>query len=51
MATFTALYDTANMLGLRYLGAAIGAHGSYNNRITMYVESILAAVACHESSG
>jgi hypothetical protein len=51
MATFTALYDTASMLGLRYLGAALGTPESYKNRITMHAESILAAVAYHESSG
>ncbi|KAI9841166.1 MAG: hypothetical protein M1837_000954 [Sclerophora amabilis] len=51
-ATFTALYDAANIIVLRNLTAASSpTTGIHSRRITAHAASVLASIAYHEAAG
>ena len=50
-ATFTAMYDSANIQALRYISATSSAPEKYHQRMTAHAASILASVAYHEAQG
>ena len=50
-ATFTAMYDAANICALRYLSATSSAPEKYYQRMMAHAASILASVAYHEAQG
>jgi len=50
-ATFTATYDSANIIALRYISTTSSAPEKYHQRMTVHAVSILASVAYHEAQG
>lgn len=50
-ATFTALYDSANIIALIYASVASSTPEKYKQRILLHATSILASVAYHEAQG
>lgn len=50
-ATFTAMYDSANIIALKYISATSSAPEKYYQHMTVHAVSILASVAYHEAQG